>query len=86
MPEVASTRAASRWTTRIIPFVVATVVSYGTYVIVASVCGESRNPQLLLTPLLYPWCFLFFVSCLFLFFILFYFILNLLTLVMDGDP
>lgn len=42
MPEVASTRAASRWSTRIIPFVLATVVGYATYVIVTPVCGKSR--------------------------------------------
>ncbi|RYP02980.1 hypothetical protein DL764_005466 [Monosporascus ibericus] len=38
MPEVESTKAASRWATRIIPFVLAAAVGYGTYVIVVHVC------------------------------------------------
>ena len=38
MPEVESTKAASRWATRIIPLVLAAAVGYGTYVIVVHVC------------------------------------------------
>ena len=40
MPEVASTRAASRWSTRIIPLFLGASVGYATYVVVALVCGK----------------------------------------------
>ncbi|KAI0487349.1 DHHC palmitoyltransferase-domain-containing protein [Xylaria cf. heliscus] len=38
MPAIESTRAATRWTTRIIPVVLAVAVGYATYVVVARVC------------------------------------------------
>lgn len=34
-----SVRAASRWTTRVIPLVLAASVGYATYVTVARICG-----------------------------------------------
>ena len=43
MPEVASTRAASRWSTRMIPLFLGAAVGYATYVIVAVVCCESQS-------------------------------------------
>ncbi|KAJ8131868.1 hypothetical protein O1611_g1757 [Lasiodiplodia mahajangana] len=38
MPAIESTRAATRWTTRIVPVVLAVAVAYATYVVVARVC------------------------------------------------
>ncbi|KAI0447225.1 DHHC palmitoyltransferase-domain-containing protein [Xylaria telfairii] len=38
MPAIESTKAATRWTTRIVPVVLAAAVAYATYVIVARVC------------------------------------------------
>ncbi|GAP89966.1 putative palmitoyltransferase PFA5 [Rosellinia necatrix] len=38
MPAIESTRAATRWTTRIVPVFLAAAVAYATYVVVARVC------------------------------------------------
>ncbi|KAI0400078.1 DHHC palmitoyltransferase-domain-containing protein [Xylaria palmicola] len=38
MPAIESTRAVTRWTTRIVPVVLAVAVAYATYVVVARVC------------------------------------------------
>ncbi|KAI1299732.1 DHHC palmitoyltransferase-domain-containing protein [Xylaria venustula] len=38
MPAIESTRAATRWTTRIVPVFLAVAVGYATYVVVARVC------------------------------------------------
>ncbi|KAI0458451.1 DHHC palmitoyltransferase-domain-containing protein [Xylaria acuta] len=38
MPAIESTKAATRWTTRIVPVVLAAAVAYATYVVVARVC------------------------------------------------
>ncbi|KAI1420721.1 DHHC palmitoyltransferase-domain-containing protein [Xylaria sp. FL1777] len=40
MPAIESTRAATRWTTRIVPFFLAAAVAYATYVVVARVCVD----------------------------------------------
>ncbi|KAI1163923.1 DHHC palmitoyltransferase-domain-containing protein [Nemania serpens] len=40
MPAIESTRAATRWTTRIVPVALAAGVAYATYVVVARVCSR----------------------------------------------
>ncbi|TGJ80303.1 hypothetical protein E0Z10_g8462 [Xylaria hypoxylon] len=40
MPAIESTRAATRWTTRIVPVFLTAAVAYATYVVVARICCE----------------------------------------------
>ena len=52
MPEVASIKASSRWSTRMIPLFLGAAVGYATYVVVALVCGKFQFP---LWPWPWPW-------------------------------
>ncbi|KAI8950414.1 DHHC palmitoyltransferase-domain-containing protein [Xylaria longipes] len=68
MPAIESTKAATRWTTRIVPVVLAVAVAYATYVVVARVCvkyllGSLNEPGAAVAILVLYFLFFLFMIC-----------------------